>query len=119
METAELLIKRDYVISWHHPQNDINFKLSDLDGKTSEHYGNKDRDGKTLFNGQIKGYKDYDGKFGKGKIYHNINNMWWVIPSLYERRNIAAFHFFDDTFKQKIRRLIPVIKFTIKTGVYK
>ena len=116
MERASEAIKRNYVESWHKPQQDMNFKLSDLDGQNDPHgYGNNyDRDGKILFNGQTKSYIVYKGEIGKGKIYHNINNMWWIITSEYNYTNIACFRLFDDNFKRKLNRLIPKITITKK-----
>ena len=114
MKIAEEEIKKDYVDSWHHPQKDMNFNLSDLDGQTANSYSNKDRDGKLLYNGQIKSCPDYHGKIRKGKIYHNINNMWWVIVSDNVKLNRCCVDFFDDTVKQKVQRMIPKIKLEVK-----
>lgn len=94
---AEAKIKHDYVESWHHPQKDMNFHLSDLDGQTFESYNSKDRDDKILHNGEIKYFRDYRGYLARGKIYHHINNMWWVIVNENEVRNVASFEFFDLT----------------------
>lgn len=96
-KNAKAKIKQHYVESLHHPQKDINFLLSDLDGQTFEPYNSKDRDGKIIHNGEIKCFRDYNGYLYRGKIYHNINNMWWVIINANEIRNIASFEFFDLT----------------------
>lgn len=88
-------IKHNYVFSWHHPQKDMNFSLSDLDGTTCEDYNHKDRDHKTVTNGEIKYFRDYNGYLMRGKVYHNINNMWWVITNERELRNIGSFELFD------------------------
>ena len=115
-KTAEQIIKEDYVRSCHHPQKDLSFELSDLDGQRSAHrlYDN-DRDNNPVYNGQIKSFCDEygDGKVRKGKVYHNINNMWWVITDPMTVRNVASFHLFDDTLRQKVARWIPRIKITI------
>jgi hypothetical protein len=106
--TAEDTIKKDYVESWHHPQKDMSFDLSSLDGQTCcEPYNNRDRDGKTLYNGQIKYFRDYNGYLCKGKVYHNINNMWWVIINDTKRTNIASFNLFDLSPSDKRGRLLP------------
>lgn len=114
-KNAKAKIKYDYVKSWHHPQKDMNFLLSDLDGQTSEVYNSKDRDGKILHNGEIKYFRDYKGYLCRGKIYHHINNMWWVIVNEKEVRNIASFDLFDltpDEFRgRKATAKIP--------GIYK
>ncbi len=99
-------IKDNFVKCWHHPQKDISFSLSDLDGTTCEgKYNNTDRDKKTIYNGQIKYFRHWNGRLMRGKVYHNINNMWWVILNDTEFRNIADFELFDATEEDfKIRR---------------
>lgn len=105
---AEDKIKQRYVDSCHDPQEDMNFKLSDLDGTTCEYsYNNTDRDKKTIYNGQIKYFRNWNGRLMRGKVYHNINNMWWVIINNTEYTNIADFRLFDATEEDfKIRRKI-------------
>lgn len=101
-------IKNDYVESCHKPQKDMNFNLSELDGTTCEYNtNNKDRDGKVIYNGDIKYFRNrYTGRLQRGKIYHNINNMWWVILNDTEVTNVADFEFFDLTPEDiNIRRL--------------
>jgi hypothetical protein len=34
-------------------------------------------------------------KIVKGRIYHNINNMWWVIQSKYKLNNVANFEILE------------------------
>ncbi|MBN3406370.1 hypothetical protein CF088_13975 [Clostridium botulinum] len=95
---SEDKIKNHFVESWHHTQNDMNFNLSDLDGITCEEtYNNKDRDGKTIYNGEIKYFRDYKGRLNRGKVYHNINNMWWIILNDTDYTNEACFSLFDAT----------------------
>ncbi|WP_431030030.1 hypothetical protein [Lysinibacillus sp. LZ02] len=67
----------------------------DTDGYTPEDYNNKDRDKKAIFNGQMKYFRGYDGRLRRGIVYHNLNNMWWVIVNKYEYRNVASFNLFD------------------------
>lgn len=107
---AEDKVKQNFVESCHHPQKTMDFKLSDLDGDTPEYnYNNTDRDKKTIYNGQVKYFRDRrTGRLMRGIVYHNINNMWWVILNTYEYTNIADFQLFDpteDDFKQ--RRIRP------------
>lgn len=92
---AEEKIKFNYVESWHHPQKDMNFSLAELNGTTCEAYNNTDRDKKTIFNGDFKYFRSRDGYLRCGKVYHNINNMWWVIVDDSNIRNIASFELFD------------------------
>lgn len=96
---AEDKIKYDYITSgWRDFHKTMaEFSLSDLDGQTTESYNNKDRDGKVIFNGQVKYFRDFSGHLARGKVYHNINNMWWVIVNREKIRNIADFELFDLT----------------------
>jgi hypothetical protein len=97
-KSAEDKIKAHFVKEWHHPQKSMDFDLSDLDGTTDQyHFNNTDRDGKTVYNGQIKYFRDWNGRLMRGKAYHNINNMWWVIVNSFEYRNMADFELFDPT----------------------
>lgn len=101
-------IKADYVESWHHEQKSMDkFELEDLNGETDEcSYNNQDRDKKTIYNGQIKYFRDWSGRLARGIVYHNINNMWWVILNDHSYTNEADFYLFDPTQEDfKIRRL--------------
>lgn len=72
-----------------------------------ESYNSKDKDGKQLRNGQLKYFRDHKGCLRKGIVYHNINNMWWVIINKYEYTNEASFYFFDlDSEENRKRKLI-------------
>lgn len=106
-------IKNHYVESWHHDQEDMRFKLSDLDGQTCDGYRNNiDRDGEIIYNGQIKYFRDrWSGRLCRGKVYRNINNMWWIILNDTEYTNVASFQLFDAKHEDfKIRRLKEDIK---------
>lgn len=92
---AEDFIKNDYVTSWHHEQKDMDFDISDLDGTPEADYNSTDRDGKQILNGDIKYFRSYNGYLYRGKVYHNINNMWWMIVDKRNVRNIAAHNLFD------------------------
>lgn len=103
-KNSEDKIKQHYLDSWHKEQEDMNYQLSDLDGKTSDEYNSKDKDGKIIYNGEIKYFRDYKGRLSRGKVYHNINNMWWVILNDTEYTNMASFELFDpieETFKTR------------------
>lgn len=101
---AEEWIKARYVEEWHHEQKDMNFLLSDLDGQTQESYNGRDRDEKTLHNGDVKYFRHWDGSLYRGRVYHNINNMWWVILDRFTVRNVASFELFDLTPEDNRRR---------------
>ena len=92
---AEEWIKVRYTEEWFHEQNNTDFKLSDLDGQTQPDYNGTGRDGEMLHNGDVKYFRGMDGYLCRGRIYHNINNMWWVIVDKYTVRNVADFELFD------------------------
>ncbi len=72
-----------------------------------EEYNAKDKDGKILKNGQVKYFRDHKGRLQRGTIYHNINNMWWVIINKYQYTNVASFYFFDlDSKENRQRKLV-------------
>jgi hypothetical protein len=69
-------------------------------------YNSEDKDGKQLRNGQIKYFRDRKGRLMRGTIYHNINNMWWVVISKFSFTNVASFDFFDlDTEENSQRKI--------------
>lgn len=94
-KTSVDTIKADYVESWHKKHNSMDFDLSDLDGTTVEKYNNTDRDGKTICNGDIKYFRNHKGYLVRGRVYHRINNMWWVILNKHECTVEASFYLFD------------------------
>lgn len=92
-------IKAKYVESWHYPQKSMDeFQLEDLNGQTDPYsYNHLDRDKKIIYNGQVKYFRDWNGRLVRGIVYHNINNMWWVILNDYKYTNKADFELFDPT----------------------
>lgn len=107
---AEDRIKQSYIREWHHPQKE-QFRLSDVDGQTSDSYNSEDRNKKTIHNGEIKYFRDYSKYLARGKVYHNINNMWWVIINDTEYRNMASFELFDLTDEdRKLKGKFKTIK---------
>ena len=102
---AEEWIKARYVEEWHHEQKDMNFNLTDTDGKEQPLYNGLDRDKKVLRNGDIKYFRHWNGYLYRGRVYHNINNMWLVIVDKYTVRNIAAFDLFDLTPEDDLHRM--------------
>lgn len=92
---GDAFIIRDYIRSRHHPQENW-FSLKAVDGQTAEHEMNgTDRDGKILRNGETKYFRDRSGYLLRGKAYHNINNMWWVLLADGQVKNVACFDLFD------------------------
>lgn len=96
LKRAEDRIKYNYAESSHHEQENTDFNLQDTNGQTAEpSYNGLDRDKKVLHNGDIKYFRDYNGYLARGAVYHNLNNMWYVITDKYTLRNIAAHELFD------------------------
>ncbi|MDD3394877.1 MAG: hypothetical protein PHG19_09590 [Anaerotignum sp.] len=98
-------IIEDYIRSCHHPQKE-RFDLSEIEGETVESYNNQDRDRNTVYNGETKYFRDWwNGYLMRGKVYHNINNMWWVLLPCGGIRNIASFQLFNLSDTDKWGRL--------------
>ena len=109
--TAEEKVKYAYVQSWRHPQKSMDFDLSELNGTTcKESYNNTDRDGKTIFNGNLKYFRDHKGYLNRGIVYHDLNNMWWVILNDTEIAKKANFQLFDISTKDIRKRMKKDIK---------
>lgn len=109
--TAEEKVKYAYVQSCHYPQKSMDFDLSELNGTTCEEsYYNTDRDGKTIFNGELKYFRDHKGYLNRGIVYHDLNNMWWVILNDTEIAKVADFELFDLSDKDIRKRMKKGIK---------
>lgn len=106
LKTAEDKVKYAFVRSWHHPQKSMEFNLKDTDGQTSESYNSTDMDGKTIKNGEAKYFRDRKGRLMRGTVYHNINNMWWVLINKHWYKNMACFELFDLTGENNQRKHI-------------
>lgn len=74
---------------WHYEDG------KELPGYVFPSYNSTDKNGKQLRNGQVKYFYGYKRRLMRGTIYHNINNMWWVVINKFEYTNVAAFDFFD------------------------
>lgn len=92
---AEEWIKCRYVESCHHEQENTDFDLRSLDGQTQPPYNGMDRDKKIIRNGEIKYFRGRNGYLYRGRVYHDLNNMWWVIVNKYSVKKVAAFELFD------------------------
>ena len=105
---AEEWIKCRYVESCHHEQENTDFDLRILDGQTQPPYNGLDRDKKTIHNGEIKYFRGRDGYLYRGRVYHDLNNMWWVIINKFEVKRVAAFELFDLAPGDKRGRIAPL-----------
>ena len=66
-----------------------------------------DRDGKRIHCGEVKYFYGYDGYLHRGIVYHNLNNMWWVIENDTVYSNKACFELFDRTSEPIRKALNP------------
>lgn len=66
---------------------------------------NNDRDKKKIMCGELKYFYSHDGYLHRGIVYHNLNNMWWVIENDITLSNKASFELFDRT-NEPIRRVL-------------
>jgi hypothetical protein len=58
-------------------------------------HNSDDKNGKKIICGETKYFYDYtNNRLSCGVVWHNINNMWWVICGG-KLRNIACFNLFD------------------------
>lgn len=110
---GEDFIVEDYIRCWHHPQ-ETKFKLSDINGLPDDNgqgSNGKNREGRQLLNGEIQYFRDYSGYLCRGKVYHNINNMWWVLQVDGTVANKASFELFDlqetDVRKRLKVKMLP------------
>lgn len=101
---AEPILKTSYDKVFH----ELNSPNRHWNSEDLPDYNALDKDGKRINNGEVKYFRDRKGTLMRGTVYHNINNMWWVIVNKDFYRNLAAFELFDlDTKPEnRIRKLI-------------
>lgn len=58
--------------SWHFKDEGTIYTPRELAG-----YNDRDSDGKQIVNGDVKAFIKH-GRLVLGKVFHNINNMWWA-----------------------------------------
>lgn len=96
--------------------------LEDNAALMSDHdraYNSDDRDKVKISNGDIKYFYERN-RLMRGKAYHNINNMWWVILNDTEVKNMSSGSLFDFvpgtpfrkelTTPQKVQKLHTALK---------
>lgn len=79
-----------------HTLQDIKNDIEKDDTNYNWTQNSNDRDKKKIRCGERKYFYDYNGRLSCGTVWHNINNMWWVIYGKI-LRNVAAFDLFDYT----------------------
>lgn len=105
----EHIVTRQFDVKFKSPSE---FNLGDHVCSSAGYANNRtDRDGKEIQNGQIKYIRHYDGRLRRGRVYHNINNMWWIVFDEFDYSNEACFYMFDPTPEDfKARRLKKDVK---------
>lgn len=74
-------------------------------------YGSDDAEKRPLRDGEIRYFRDWNGRLLRGPVYHHINNMWWVLVSPTEVRNMACFDLFTfDPAKHKRKENVNAIR---------
>lgn len=64
------------------------------DEKRRYSYNILDADNAELRDGEVRYFYDYYGHLGRGRVYHHINNMWWVVVNRDCHLNLANFNLF-------------------------
>lgn len=72
--------------SWHYKEG------SEKDGYEMDM---KDRDGKSLINGETKYFYDRDNRLKKGKVYANLNSMVWIVTGKETYTTVLSTEVFD------------------------
>ena len=109
----EAIIKKNQTNTHIHGENincldDIRVYMESESSNYDRNYNSKDKNGKQITCGETKYFYDcYTKRLSKGVVYHNINNMWWVLVHG-KSCNIASFDLFDfspDTpLRQKLSK---------------
>lgn len=85
--------------------DDIKAFMESDKGAYDRNYNSTDKNKKRIICGERKYFYDYNRRLCCGIVWHNINNMWWVISGN-TRRNIASFDLFDFDASLPRRRAI-------------
>jgi hypothetical protein len=82
----------------------MDFNLSEYDGLNStmdqsccsyDSYKYFDRDKKMLHNGELKYFRDNNGYLCRGRIYHRLNMMFWIVINDSKTTVKADYELFD------------------------
>ncbi len=114
---------------WHTnkslPLNTLDDLALHVEGRQG--YNFKDANGKLIKSGELKYFYDYNKRLCCGYVYHNLNNMWWVITQSTIYHNKASFELFDYNNhprrkvlkkEQLINKLKEVINFYVSKNDY-
>lgn len=97
LSPEEKIIRKDQRNTHVHGKVECLEDIKNYITKDNHNYGRNsdDKNKKKIICGQVKYFYDYHTKrLSRGVVWHNINNMWWVIVGK-ELRNVAAFELFD------------------------
>ncbi|MMZ57858.1 hypothetical protein D1872_198120 [compost metagenome] len=81
--------------SYEKVQHELSSPDRHWDSNNLPDYNACDKDGIRINNGEVKYYRDRKGVLMRGTVYHNINNMWWVIVNKDRYTNLASFELFN------------------------
>lgn len=85
---------------------DIKRSIESGVGKYNQGRNSEDAEGKKVTCGETKYFYDYTNKrLSYGEVWHNINDMWWVLTPDGNRRNISCFNLFDFNFQSRRKEL--------------
>ncbi len=70
-------------------------------------YNSEDADKAPMKDGDRRCFRARNGRIMRGTVYHNINNMWWVVVDRYEVTNLAAFELFTYDPARHVRKEHP------------
>ncbi len=73
----------------------MNFQRANFYEGPREAYNATDADGRMLADGQVRYFWTSNGRLGRGVVYHNLNNMWWVVCNGTHFTNQASFRLFQ------------------------
>ncbi|WP_426491089.1 hypothetical protein [Hymenobacter sp. 102] len=105
-KVAEQALLQKYEESWHHHGVQT---LADVQGQLKSYdltHNSADRDKKQILCGQVKYYRDFDGRLRRGVVYWYLNSQWYVILHPTSCECVSASHLFDPTPEDfAVRRL--------------
>jgi hypothetical protein len=80
------------ILNWLETIAPVTVKADEPKGLTAlqRDYNGKSKDGERIEHGATVWFADAKGRICRGTAYYNLNNMWWVVPSADELRNLSS-----------------------------
>lgn len=100
------LSPEQYIIKQNKDNKHVHGDISTLEEIRCKSYQyNKDKNKNELVCGELKYFYDYNKRLNRGIVYHNINNMWWVICNgdLHNEANFDLFDYSPELPKKLIK----------------